>query len=98
MPMRRTHRRVRRAERRKIVVAPPASRPKVSVVLQKWEGFVLACDTETFTARLTPLVGEGGDQIAEIYYDEIDAEDQTVVGARRGLLLEHRLSRQTFRP
>lgn len=62
-------------------VVPPRSLPDrtFSVVLQKWEGFVLEIGKETFTARLAPLVGDGGDQIAEIYRDEIDDQDQQLL-------------------
>ena len=63
-----------------ITILPILSPAKVSsVVLQKWEGFVLEIGAETFWARLTALVGEEGDQIAEIFLDEIDAEDQALL-------------------
>jgi len=62
-------------------VLPPNGLPAriSSVVLQKWEGFVLEVGKETFIARLAKLVGEEGDQIAEIYCTEIDDEDQLLL-------------------
>lgn len=63
------------------VIVPPVTLPVriSSVVLQKWEGFVIAVDAETFTARLTTLTGDEGDQVAEIYNDEIDDEDRALL-------------------
>ena len=63
------------------IVVPPVSLPArvSSVVLQKWEGVVLEIGEDTFTARLALLAGEGGDQIAEIYCDEIDADDRMLL-------------------
>lgn len=59
---------------------PFAPQPKETFrMLQKWEGYVLEVSSETFWARLTPLVGEEGDQEAEIYLNEIDGPDQRLV-------------------
>jgi hypothetical protein len=43
--------------------------------LQKWEGFVIEVKAETFTARLVRIKGNGPDQEAEIYLQEVDPED-----------------------
>ena len=34
---------------------------------------------DTFLARLTPIVGEGPDQEAEIYLDEVDEEERSLI-------------------
>jgi hypothetical protein len=47
--------------------------------MQKWEGFVVGVKDDTFIARLTPIVGEGQDQEAEIYLDEIEEGDQSLI-------------------
>lgn len=44
-------------------------------VLQKWEGFVVEVQSETFLARLVPIKGEGPDQEAEIYIREVQEAD-----------------------
>jgi hypothetical protein len=46
---------------------------------QKWEGFVIEVREDTFIARLTPIIGEGPDQEAEIYLEEIEPEDQSLI-------------------
>jgi hypothetical protein len=46
---------------------------------QKWEGFVIEVKKDTFIARLTPIIGQGPDQETEIYLDEIEPEDQSLI-------------------
>lgn len=48
-------------------------------VKQKWEGYVLEVSQDVFLARLMPIVGEGSDMEAEIYLEEVDAEDHKLV-------------------
>lgn len=43
--------------------------------LQKWEGFVLKVDKETFTARLIDIKNQGVEEEAEIYLTEVTEED-----------------------
>jgi hypothetical protein len=45
-----------------------------SVVLQAWEGIVFEIGEKTLVARLTPLIGEAGEQLAEIHLTEIESE------------------------
>jgi len=47
--------------------------------IQKWEGYVLDVGPDTFRARLISIVGEGPDQEAEIYLEEVDPDDQGLV-------------------
>lgn len=47
--------------------------------LQQWVGYVVGIDEETFQAQLKPLIGEGGDQYAEIYLSELDDEERKLV-------------------
>ncbi len=47
--------------------------------IQKWEGYVLEVFEETFLARLTRLEGEGPDQEAEIYLEDLDNPDRALV-------------------
>jgi hypothetical protein len=47
--------------------------------LQKWEGYVLDVAADTFRAHLTPLRGEGREQVAEIYLTELDDDDRALV-------------------
>ena len=56
--------------------------PKIlefSLALQKWEGYVTEVCSDTFWARLSPIFGEGSDQDAEIYLEEVDLEDRTLI-------------------
>ena len=48
-------------------------------VIQKWEGCVIEVYEETFLARLVPIIGEGADQEAEIYIEEVDPADQVLI-------------------
>ena len=47
--------------------------------IQKWEGYVIEVYEETFLARLVPIVGEGSDQEAEIYIEEVDPADRVLI-------------------
>jgi len=49
------------------------------IALQKWEGYVTEVGQDTFHARLIPLLGEGSDLEAEIWIEEIDGEDRTLL-------------------
>jgi hypothetical protein len=63
------------------IPATPAL-PKVHeylLALQKWEGYVTEVGTDTFWARLSMVVGEGTDQDAEIYIEEVDLEDRALI-------------------
>lgn len=62
-------------------VVPPTLRlsREYFKTLQKWEGYVLEVGEETFHARLVPIIGEGGDQEAEIYLEEVDEEDRPLI-------------------
>jgi hypothetical protein len=59
----------------------PRMRPSTETfnVLQKWEGVVTEVLDDAFVARLIPIVGEGPDQEAEIYLDEIETGDQDLI-------------------
>jgi hypothetical protein len=48
-------------------------------VIQKWEGYVIEVEQDTFRARLVPIVGEGSDQEAEIYLEEVEKEDRALI-------------------
>jgi hypothetical protein len=63
------------------VLSPPRLRPAKEYfnAIQKWEGFVIEVTEDTFIARLTPIVGEGPDQEAEIYLDEVKPDDQSLI-------------------
>lgn len=52
-----------------------------ATILQKWEGYVLAVGEGTFSARLMTKQGDnaGEEFVAEIYLDEIDAEDRLLL-------------------
>lgn len=63
------------------LLAPPpleASR-KFFRAIQKWQGYVIDLGEDKFTARLVPIVGEGPDQEAEIYVEEIDRDDRALI-------------------
>jgi hypothetical protein len=62
------------------VSPPPVPRAKEFFrAIQKWEGNVLEVGAEVFRARLVSTFGEGPDQEAEIYLEEVDCEDQALV-------------------
>jgi hypothetical protein len=48
-------------------------------VLQKWEGYVIDIFEETFLARLVPIEGEGSEQEAEIFIEEVGEEDRAMI-------------------
>ncbi|NOX62147.1 MAG: hypothetical protein GXP42_09420 [Chloroflexi bacterium] len=47
--------------------------------IQKWEGYVIEVYEDTFLARLIPIVGEGTDQNAEIYIEEVEPADRVLI-------------------
>lgn len=47
--------------------------------IQKWEGHVIEADGDIFLARLVPIVGEGTEQEAEIYIEEVDQGDRMLI-------------------
>jgi len=49
------------------------------VALQKWEGFVISVGTSTFLARLVPILGEGPEQEAEIFIEEVDEAEREML-------------------
>lgn len=62
-------------------ISQPGSSPVYTTVCQKWQGWVLQVDKDTFTARLVSTLGEYIDHefIAEIPCDQVDAEDQLLL-------------------
>jgi hypothetical protein len=60
---------------------PPHLRPAREHfrTLQKWEGYVIEVRQDTFLARLVPIIGEGPDQDAEIYLEEIQQDDHALI-------------------
>ena len=48
-------------------------------VKQKWEGYVIEVAQDTFRARLVPIIGEGSDLEAEIYLEDVELPDRTLV-------------------
>ena len=59
----------------------PAAKPlrEYFLALQKWEGYVTEVGSVTFRARLHVLLGEGSDQEAEIYIEEISPADRGLI-------------------
>jgi hypothetical protein len=47
--------------------------------MQKWEGHVIEVGPDTFWARLVRILGEGPDQEAEIFIEEIDRDDRSLI-------------------
>jgi hypothetical protein len=47
--------------------------------IQKWEGHVIQVGKDSFSARLIPIAGEGPDQEAEIYMEEVAPDDRSLV-------------------
>lgn len=47
--------------------------------MQKWEGHVTQVGADTFTARIVRIVGEGPDQEAEIYKEEVASDDHALI-------------------
>jgi hypothetical protein len=71
-----------------LLIGPPRLRPTVPSVpvpreffraMQKWEGYVTEVDQDTFRARLARVLGEGPDQEAEIYTEEVDEADRALI-------------------
>lgn len=48
---------------------------------QKWEGYVLCVGSDSFIARLIPIVGEGPGQDAEIYIEAVHEDDRSFIVA-----------------
>ncbi len=63
------------------LIAPPLFRQAREYfhVRQKWEGYVIEVGQDTFLARLAPIVGEGSDLEAEIYLEDVELPDRTLV-------------------
>lgn len=47
--------------------------------LQQWEGYVTQVGKDTFWASLSTIFGEGDDQEAEIYLEEVDLDDRALI-------------------
>jgi hypothetical protein len=47
--------------------------------IQKWEGYVVAVGQDTFRALLIPIKGEGPDQEAEVYIEEVAQDDRALI-------------------
>lgn len=64
-----------------LILFPPPSRPTREHfrALQKWEGYVIEVREDTFLARLVPIRGEGSDQDAEIYIEEVEEADRPLI-------------------
>jgi len=64
---------------------PSLSRPRLPEskeyfnAIQKWEGYVTEVGEKTFCARLERIVGEGQEQEADIYIQEVDRDDRTLI-------------------
>lgn len=71
-------------------------------LLQHWEGYVIEISKDTFTARLCPIFGEGGDLEADIYKKYIPADHELEIGEifdwKIGYKDEKEFSRIEFRP
>ena len=64
-----------------LVFFPPPPLPvrEHFVTIQKWEGHVTDIQEKTFQASLIPIVGEGSDQEAEIYLEEVKPDDRSLI-------------------
>lgn len=47
--------------------------------MQKWVGYVTEVGKDTFRSRITTMVGEGHAQDAEIYTEEVDVDDRSLI-------------------
>ena len=47
--------------------------------IQKWEGYVIDVDQDVFRARIAPIKGEGPEQEAEIYIEEVTEDDRALI-------------------
>lgn len=47
--------------------------------IQKWEGHVIETGGDIFLARLVPIIGEGREQEAEIYTEEVAQDDRALI-------------------
>ncbi len=48
-------------------------------IIQKWEGTVIEVTNDTIVVELKTISGEEGDLIAEIFMEEVDRDDRTLV-------------------
>jgi hypothetical protein len=62
-----------------LILPPSPNAQEYFNVQQKWEGYVIDVGTETFLAKLIPIIGEGPQVKAEIYLEEVDEEDLGLV-------------------
>jgi hypothetical protein len=58
---------------------PPAPAKERFVALQRWEGIVTECRTETFLARLSDLTADGVEEEIELPLSDIAEEDLSLV-------------------
>jgi len=63
-----------------LLLFPPEPRPveEYFKALQKWEGVVIEVGQDTFLAKIVPI-GEGVEQEAEIYIEEVGQEDYVLI-------------------
>lgn len=67
-------------EYRKVLTIPKSSQARDQFrVIQKWKGEVTQINEDTFQARLIPLKGEGPEQNAELYFEDISDSDRPLV-------------------
>jgi len=63
-----------------LVVPPAVPQPREYFhVIQKWEGYVLEVGQDVFLARLVRIVGEGPELEAEIYLEDVEPPDRSLV-------------------
>jgi hypothetical protein len=60
-----------------IVKTEPIDPLEYFEVRQKWMGCVQEVQADCFVAHLTPLTGDDGEHIAEIFLEELDKEDRS---------------------
>jgi hypothetical protein len=65
----------------KLILTPPETTPfqEYSKAIQKWEGKVISFSNDTFKAILTPIVGDGSEQEAEIYIEDITPNERSLI-------------------
>jgi len=63
------------------LLSPPKMPPwrEYSKAIQKWEGSVISVSGDTFKATLSPLVGDGAVQEAEIYIEDITPDERPLI-------------------
>ena len=64
-----------------IVLFPPKSTQAQDdfIAIQKWEGYVSHLGEDTFEATLVCLKGEGPDQYAEIFFEDVSDDDRALI-------------------